>query len=89
MNSKVMNKKLKHMFPEHRNLMCTLKQEDPHFAKLLTDHDELDREISHLELDLLNHIHEDIEQLKRKKLKLKDQLYSILQRSAHMKTSLE
>ncbi|AXQ21030.1 DUF465 domain-containing protein [Acinetobacter wuhouensis] len=89
MNSKVMNKKLKHMFPEHHNLMCILKQEDPHFAKLLTDHDELDREISQLELDPLNHIHENIEQLKRKKLRLKDQLYSILQRSAHMNVSLE
>ena len=81
MNSKVMNKKLKLMFPEHRELMCTLKQEDPHFAKLLTDHDQLDREISQLELDPINHIHTDIEQLKRKKLKLKDQLYLILQRA--------
>lgn len=84
MNSKVMNKKLKHMFPEYRELMCTLKQEDPYFAKLLIDHDELDREISHLELDPLNHIHENIEQLKRKKLRLKDQLYLILQKTAHI-----
>ncbi len=77
------------MFPEHRDLMCTLKQEDPHFAKLLTDHDELDRKISQLELDILNHLHEDIEQLKRQKLKLKDQLYLILQKYAHTKPLLE
>ena len=70
MNSKVMNKKLKLMFPEHRELMCTLKQEDPHFAKLLTDHDQLDREISQLELDPINHIHADIELLKRKKSRI-------------------
>ena len=89
MNSKVMNKKLKLMFPEYRELMCRLKQEDPHFAKLLTDHDELDREISHLELDPLNHIHEDIEQLKRKKLRLKDQLYLILQQTAQLNPRLE
>jgi uncharacterized protein YdcH (DUF465 family) len=66
-----------------------LKQEDPHFAKLLIDHDELDREISHLELDPLNHIHENIEQLKRKKLRLKDQLYLILQKTAHIKPQPE
>jgi len=70
------------MFPEYRDLMSTLKQEDPHFAKLLIDHDELDRKISQLELDPINHIHENIEQLKRKKLRLKDQLYLILQRTA-------
>ncbi|MFW2076302.1 YdcH family protein [Acinetobacter sp. ULE_I010] len=84
MNSKVMNKKLKLMFPEHRDLMSTLKQEDPHFAKLLLDHDQLDREISHLEIDPLNHIHEDIELLKRKKLRLKDRLYLILQKNVQI-----
>ena len=72
------------MFPEHRDLMSTLKQEDPHFAKLLLDHDQLDREISHLEIDPLNHIHEDIELLKRKKLRLKDKLYLILQKNVQI-----
>ena len=89
MNSKVMNKKLKHMFPEHRDLMCSLKQEDPHFAKLLIDHDELDREISLLELDPLYHILVNIVQLKRKKLRLKDQLYLILQKTAQINPQLE
>lgn len=72
------------MFPEHRDLMSTLKQEDPHFAKLLLDHDQLDREISHLEIDSINHIHEDIELLKRKKLRLKDRLYLILQKNVQI-----
>ena len=72
------------MFPEHRDLMSTLKQEDPHFAKLLLDHDQLDREISHLEIDPLNHIHEDIELLKRKKLRLRDRLYLILQKNVQI-----
>lgn len=72
------------MFPEHRDLMSTLKQEDPHFAKLLLDHDQLDREISHLEIDPINHIHEDIELLKRKKLRLKDRLYLILQKNVQI-----
>lgn len=65
------------------------KTKDPHFAKLLTDHDQLDREISQLELDPINHIHADIELLKRKKLKLKDQLYLILQKAAQMNPQTE
>ena len=82
MNSKVMNKKIKHMFPEYRDLVDTLRKENPHFAKLFEDHDELDRSIAQLELDPLNHIQEDIEMLKRKKLKMKDELYLILQKTA-------
>lgn len=81
MNTKNMNKKLKNMFPEHRELMQTLLQDDPHFARMMLDHDELDRQITHLEQDPVNLINEDIECLKRKKLKLKDSLYLILQKA--------
>lgn len=69
------------MFPEHRELMQTLLQDDPHFARMMLDHDELDRRITHLEQDPVNLINEDIECLKRKKLKLKDSLYLILQKA--------
>lgn len=82
MNTKTMNKKLKNMFPEYRDLMQILLQEDPHFAKMMLDHDELDRQITQLEQDPVNLINEDIECLKRKKLKLKDALYLILQKAS-------
>ena len=82
MNTKTMNKKLKNMFPEYRYLMQILLQEDPHFAKMMLDHDELDRQITQLEQDPVNLINEDIECLKRKKLKLKDALYLILQKAS-------
>ncbi|ENV31670.1 YdcH family protein [Acinetobacter gerneri] len=78
MNSKVMNKKIKNMFPEYRERMNTLKQENPHFARLLEDHDALDKQIIQLELDPVCQIHDDIESLKRKKLRLKDEMYQIL-----------
>ncbi|SPL71006.1 YdcH family protein [Acinetobacter stercoris] len=78
MNSKVMNKKIKNMFPEYRELMNILKQEDPHFSKLLEDHDELDKKITQLEQDPVCLIHDDIDSLKRKKLRLKDEMYRIL-----------
>ncbi|WP_174493415.1 YdcH family protein [Acinetobacter sp. Marseille-Q1623] len=82
MNSKIMNKKIKHMFPEHSELVNTLKDENPRFAKLFEEHDELDRTITHLELDPINHVHDDIEVLKRKKLKIKDELYLLLQKAS-------
>ena len=82
MNTKTMNKKLKNMFPEYREIMPILAQEDPHFAKLLEDHNDLDHEIIQLEQDPVKIIHEDIEGLKRKKLKLKDALYQILQNTS-------
>lgn len=82
MNTKIMNKKLKNMFPEHRDLMQTLLEDDPHFAKMMLDHDELNRQITQLEQSPVNLINEDIECLKRKKLKLKDALYLILQKAS-------
>lgn len=84
MNSKLTNKKIKHMFPEHRELVNTLKEENPHFAKLFAEHDILDKKIVHLELDPVNHnIYDDIELMKRKKLKMKDELYLILQQASN------
>lgn len=87
MNTKIMNKKLKNMFPEHRDLMQILLHEDPHFAKMMLDHDELDRQIIQLEQDPVNLINEDIECLKRKKLKLKDEIYLILKKKNEDKIS--
>ena len=80
MNSKNLNKKLKNMFPEYRDLMQKLATEDVHFARLMEDHDDLNRQITQLEQDPVNliNINDDIELLKRKKLKLKDHLYQIL-----------
>ena len=69
------------MFPEYRELMQKLAQDDVHFARLMEDHDELNRQITQLEQNPVNliNINDDIELLKRKKLKLKDSLYQLLQ----------
>lgn len=69
------------MFPEYRDLITQLKTEnDLHFTKLFDEHNELDEEITNLENDPVaaNSRGEEIEQLKRKKLALKDQLYQYL-----------
>ncbi|OTG84901.1 YdcH family protein [Acinetobacter sp. ANC 4648] len=81
MNIKVMNKKIKNMFPEYTELMTILKQENPHFAKILEEHDVLDKRITQLELNPVHVINDDIEILKRKKLKYKDEIYLLLKKA--------
>lgn len=66
------------MFPEYRNLISKLRQEDNRFAKVFEEHNAIDHEILRLEKDPITSGLEEIELLKRKKLKLKDELYSML-----------
>ena len=68
------------MFPEFRELIPKLREDNPHFAKMFEEHEQLDKTVMQLELDPLSQIRDDIEVLKRKKLKLKDQMYLMLQK---------
>ena len=68
------------MFPEFRDLIPKLREDNPHFAKMFEEHEQLDKTVMQLELDPLSQIRDDIEMLKRKKLKLKDQMYLMLQK---------
>ncbi len=81
MKTKDCNKKIKHMFPEYRDLIVQLREENPYFANLFEEHAVLDKQIAQLELDPINHINNDIEGIKRKKLKLKDEIYRLLKSS--------
>lgn len=72
------------MFPEYRDLISKLKQEDGHFARLFDEHNELDDKITGLENDEVTAVSaaEEIEALKVKKLALKDELYQILKKAS-------
>lgn len=73
------------MFPEYRDLISRLKTADLHFRHLFDQHNELDQKIRNLEAHV-DHAHarqEEIEDLKKEKLHLKDQLYALLQKAAH------
>ncbi|WP_037585992.1 YdcH family protein [Stenoxybacter acetivorans] len=70
------------MFPEYRDLISKLKQEDAHFARLFNEHNELDDKISGLENNPVTSGLEELEELKRGKLRLKDEIYVILKREA-------
>ena len=70
------------MFPEFRDLISKLKQEDAHFARLFEEHNELDDKITGLVNNPVTSGAEEIEELKKAKLKLKDELYALLQKAA-------
>lgn len=69
------------MFPEHRELISKLKTSDKHFEKLFDKHNELDQQIINLESDPVAAGSRDgeIENLKKEKLALKDEIYKILE----------
>ncbi|MBF0804293.1 MULTISPECIES: YdcH family protein [Neisseria] len=66
------------MFPEYRDLISKLKQEDAHFARLFDEHNALDDKITGLTNNPVTEGLQEIEELKKQKLHLKDQLYAIL-----------
>ena len=70
------------MFPEYRDLITQLKTTDRHFLRLFDQHNELDQKIKNMEASISSASHEEIERLKKEKLSLKDQLYSVLKKAA-------
>jgi uncharacterized protein len=64
------------MFHEYRDVITELKQKDGHFHKLFERHNELDDIIAKLEESHADQF--EIETNKKEKLKLKDEIYSII-----------
>lgn len=70
------------MFPEYRDLISRLKEEDANFKRLFIKHNDLDQELQLLETQDFSEKHTEIEKKKKEKLQLKDQLYSMLKEKA-------
>ncbi|HJV07877.1 YdcH family protein [Paludibacterium denitrificans] len=70
------------MFPEYRELISKLKNDDLHFSKLFDKHNELDQQIKNIEAHIADGSSDDIETLKKEKLRLKDELYALLKNAA-------
>ena len=66
------------MFPEFRGLITKLKTEDSHFARLFDKHNELDHKIKAMEAGVERTASVEIENLKKEKLRLMDELYEPL-----------
>jgi uncharacterized protein len=70
------------MFPEYRDLITRLKGHDHHFTRLFDKHNELDQQIKNKEAHIEPGTQLEIEQLKKEKLVLKDQIYAHLRQIA-------
>ena len=70
------------MFPEYRDLITRLKGHDAHFTRLFDKHNELDQKIKNMESRLVAATEVQIENLKKEKLQLKDQIYAHLKKVA-------
>jgi uncharacterized protein YdcH (DUF465 family) len=70
------------MFPEYRDLITQLKGHDLHFTRLFDRHNGLDQRIQNMEAHIEPGTQLEIEQLKKEKLALKDQLYSLLRQAS-------
>ena len=66
------------MFPEYRELISKLKNNDLRFQKLFDQHNALDQKIKNIESGIEVDTSESIENLKKQKLKLKDEIHAIL-----------
>lgn len=70
------------MFPEFRDLITKLKVEDAHFSRLFDEHNELDQRIKNIETNIELGTPIEVENLKKQKLRLKDELYAILKKNS-------
>lgn len=70
------------MFPEFRDLITKLKNDDAHFSRLFEKHNELDHRIKNMESNIELATNDEIEALKKEKLYIKDELYAILKKKA-------
>ncbi|MCM2341418.1 YdcH family protein [Rhodoferax sp.] len=73
------------MFPEYRDQIAQLKLSDLNFVRLFEKHNALDQKIRHMEAHIEPGTHEEIEQLKKEKLLIKDALYDILKKTNTVK----
>ena len=65
-------------FPELRDKIHDLKVSDHHFAKLFAEYHDVDHELHRIEQEIETPSDAYTEELKKKRLHLKDQLYALL-----------
>lgn len=62
-------------FPHHRDLILRLKQERPDFKQMADEYHNLDRQVCRIERGLEQATDQHIDELKFRRLHLKDKLY--------------
>ena len=72
---------LHHEFPEFNAEIHYLKMNDNHFARFFTEYHEVNQEVQRIEQGAENTSDEYLEQKKKQRLKLKDQLLVMLKKA--------
>ncbi len=65
-------------FPEHKDAIHRLKESDHHFARLFSEYHDVDKEVFRMEEDIEPAADHVIEDAKKRRLSLKDELFAIL-----------
>jgi uncharacterized protein len=74
----LLNHDIAHEFPEHVEKMHTLKTSNKHFAELFSKYDEANHAIAQYEHGNGAIAEEALEELKKSRLKTKDEIYDML-----------
>lgn len=77
----LLNHNLTHEFPEFLQKMRELKASNPRFASLFAQYDADNQTIASFERGVGSISDEELEKLKKKRLKVKDQIHQILKTS--------
>jgi uncharacterized protein YdcH (DUF465 family) len=67
-----------HEFPEHRERIHDLKTTNAHFARLFAEYHEVDHQVHRIETGAEAACDERLDEAKRKRLTLKDELYEMI-----------
>ena len=73
---------LLHEFPEHRDRIRDLKMNDGHFARLFDQYHDVEHEVHGIENDSEAASYDYLEERKKLRLNLKDQLFQMIQATA-------
>lgn len=69
---------LNHEFPEYREQIRALKMSNGHFSRLFDEYHEVNRHVVRVEVQAELATDFELEDLKKRRLKLKDELYEII-----------
>jgi uncharacterized protein YdcH (DUF465 family) len=72
---------LVHELPEHRETIHQLKMSDNHFARLFDEYHTADHEVHRIETGVENTSDNYLEECKKKRLQLKDELFRIIKKA--------
>jgi uncharacterized protein YdcH (DUF465 family) len=72
---------LVHELPEHRDTIHNLKMTNNHFARLFDEYHEVDHEVHRIETGVENTSDDFLEERKKVRLHLKDELFRMIQQA--------